>query len=202
MNVYSNTCHCSQWKETHQSNPLRNKEQQKKRNYNTLSQISQATPCLTEGTECSLWQKDCRPEWGKKRCSLKVLGCFFFFSVPKSIIKSLLVSKGLYYKGLYYKTGFAYNKLKAGDSCKGFKARPAYSLHKEVVNNPPSLLQEAFGPSTALSRGYPDTPCQKQLLGQFTSPLQDFHNHVCTPRALQHPKAQHLLTESLACLPD
>ena len=32
-------------------------------------------------------------------------------------------------------------------------------------------------------------------------PLQDFHNHMCTPRALQHPEVQHLLAGSLPCLP-
>lgn len=32
--------------------------------------------------------------------------------------------------------------------------------------------------------------CQKQLLVQFLSPLQDSHNHTCMPRALQHPEVQ------------
>lgn len=35
-----------------------------------------------------------------------------------------------------HKTGFAHNRLKAGDSCKGFEASPAHSLHREVANTP------------------------------------------------------------------
>lgn len=67
-----------------------------------------------------------------------------------------------------------------------------------MINIPPSLLQEAFS-FPICPRGQSDT---SQLLGQFASSLQDFHNNMCTPRALQYPKAQHLLRESLACLPD